>query len=293
MKIYIAFISILIISCNGRNNSVAEKNSNVKVDTLVFSSRGFNSGHKLKLATDSKFIDENYWAGCLGGGGRQKIYGTYTSENGQINLNPETVHYIETPMFESDTLSEKRINEYNPDSLEIKTEYYLVEWQRNKYLLSESLDPNYEMDSLYIVQNDFIRFAQYYNSESRRFKFDGFLYLDNEHTCDSLNPDFDYEQIPIKWRKYFLKKPIVTTIERVVKTEVIKDEYRDGFYCQIELNKGSVDNIYNGLYFRNRTSRLTLFVDSTAQNKSYTTIFVSKKEEANELIGTELRTKWE
>lgn len=282
-----------MISCNGRNNSVAKKNPHVKIDTLIFSSSGFNSGHKLKLATDNKFIDENFWASCLGGGGRQKIYGTYISDNGKIILNPKTVHYIETPMFESDTLSKISISEYNPDSLEIKTEYYLVEWRRNKYLLSESMDPNYEMDSLYIAQNDFIRFAQYYNSESRRFKFDDFLYFDNEHTCDSLNPDFDYEQIPIKWRKYFLKKPIVTTIKRVVKTEVIKDEYADGYYCQIELNKGTVDSIYNGLYFKNRTSRLTLFIDSTTEKKSYTTIFISEKSEANELIGTELRTRWE
>lgn len=282
-----------MINCNNGNNYVAERNSNLKVDTLSFSSQGFNSGHKLKLTTDNHFVDENYWASCFGGGGEQKIYGTYISDNGKIILNPKTVHYIETPMFESDTLSEKRISEYNPDSLEIKTEFYLVEWRRNKYLLSESQDPNYGMDSLYIVQNDFIRFAQYYNSESRRFKFDGFLYFDNEHTCDSLNPDFDYEQIPIKWRKYFLKKPVGTTIKRVVKTEVIKNEYSNGFYCQLELNKGTKDSIYNGLYFKNKTSRLTVFIDSVTQNKSYTTIFVSKKEEANELIGTELRTRWE
>lgn len=282
-----------MIGCNNGNNYVAEQTSNLEVDTLSFSSRGFNSGHTLKLATDNNFIDENYWAGCLGGGGTQKIYGTYISDNGKIILNPRTVHYIETPMFENDTISEKTITEYNPDSLNIKTEYYLVEWRRNKYLLSESMDPNYEMESSSLEQNDFIRFAQYYNSESRRFKFDGFLYFDNEHTCDSLNPDFDYEQIPVKWRMYFLKKPIVTTIKRVVKTEVIKDEYADGYYCQIELNKGTADSIYNGLYFKNRTSRLTLFIDSTTQKKSYTTIFVSKKAEANELIGTELRTRWE
>lgn len=282
-----------MISCNNRNNSVTEKISSLKVDTLSFSSRGFNSAHQLKLTTDNQFIDENYWAGCLGGGGTQKIYGTYSTDNGKIILNPKTVHYIETPMFESDTLMEKRISKYNPDSLKIKTDFYLVEWRRNKYLLSESMDPNYEMDSSYLEKNDFIRFAQYYNSESRRFKFDGFLYIENEQTSDSLNPDFDYEQIPVEWRKYFLKKPIVTEIKRIIKIEFIKLEYAEGFFCQIELNKGTEDGVYKGLYFRNKTSRLTLFIDSTAQNKSYSTIYVSKKENANELIGTEFRTKWE
>lgn len=286
MKIYIAFISILIISCNDGNNYVAEK-SNLKVDTLSFSSRGFNSGHKLKLATDNHFIDENYWAGCLGGGGRQKVYGTYISDNGKIILNPKTVHYIETSMFESDTHSEKRITEYNPDSLKIKTEYFLVEWRQNKYLLSETTNPIIE------EENDFIRFAQYFNSESRRFKFDGFLYIDKEDNLDTLISNFDYNQIPSKWRKYFLDKPIVTEIKRAERLQKEKDDDVDGYYCRVEINKGIKDGIYNGLYFKNKDSKLTLFIDSTFQNKSYSTIYMFKDEKLNDLIGLELRTRWE
>lgn len=287
MKIYIVFISILVISCNNRNKSVAEKNSNLKVDTLSFSLRGFNSGHKLKLATDNQFIDEDYWAFCGGGGGAQKIYGTYKSENGKIILNPKTVHYIERPMFESDTLLEKWITEYNPDSLKIKTEYFLVEWRQNKYLLSEKLTPVIEKE------NDFIRFAQYFNSESRRFKFDGFLYIDEEDATDTINSDFDYNQIPSKWRKYFLYKPIAIEIKRVERLEKEKDDVADGYYCRVEINKGIKDSIYNGLYFKNKESDLTLFIDSTFQNKSYSTIYMFKDEKPNDLIGLELRTRWE
>lgn len=283
MKFHIVLICILIISCNNKNSSVVEKNSNLKVDTLNFSSRGFNSGHKLKLTTDNQFIDENHWAGCLGGGGKQKIYGTYISDKGKIILNPKTVHYIETPMFKDDTLSKKSVAKYNSDSIKIKTEYFLVEWRQNKYLLSEKTTPVIE------EENDFIRFAQYFNSESRRFKFDGFLYNDKEDTSDSINSSFDYNQIPSKWRKYFLSNPIVTKIKKVERLEKVDD----GYYCRVEMNKGIKDDIYKGLYFKNKDSRLTLFIDSTFQDKSYSTIYIFKEEKLNDLINLELRTRWE
>ncbi|GHC65198.1 hypothetical protein [Ulvibacter litoralis] len=287
MRIYRLLICIILVSCSDKNNSASDNASDLQVDTLTFTSRGFNSGHKLKLTSDNQFIDENYWASCFGGGGKQIVSGTYISENKKSILTPKTVEYIESPMLEGDTILKKRIFNYNPDSLKIKTDYYLVEWRRNKYLLSENTYPIIE------DENDFIRFAQYFNSESRRFKFDGFLYIDNEHTCDSLNPNFDYKQIPKKWRKYFLDKPISIEINKLLKVERIKDEYADGFYCQVELNKGEKDSVFNGLYFKNKTSRLTLFIDSTSQNNSYVTVYMSKDKNPKSLIGIELRTRWE
>ena len=248
----------------------------------IFASRGFNSGHKLKLTSDNKFIDESYWAGCLGGGGIQKTFGSYQTDNGKTILKPDYIELSEYPIFDRDSSVQSITYKYNPDSLRIQTEYYLVEWRRNKYLLSESeIDiPEYE--------HDFIRFAQYFNSESRRFKFDGFLYRDNEHTCDSLNPDFDYNQIPKKWQKYFLKHAITAKIKKMELVKV-KDEYGGSLY-RAELNKGAKDSIYNGLYIS--TKNIGLFIDSTFQNKSYTTIYLYENESPKDLIGTLVKTKW-
>ncbi|GHC65392.1 hypothetical protein [Ulvibacter litoralis] len=296
MKSHILLFCLLFsfLSCTDKNISGNDKISASQVDTLIYSSRGFNAGHKLKLTSNNNFVDEEYWASCFGGGGLRKVSGTYVTKNGKTVLNPENVDYIEHPSFEDDTIKRSNFS-YNSDSLKIKTEYFLIEWRRNKYFLAETEIEIPEFENLPTpkYENDFIRFAQYFNSESRRFKFDGFLYFDNENTCDSLNPKFDYKQIPEKWRKYFLYKPIATEIIKLLNVERVKDKYSDGFYCQVELNKGEKDSVYTGLYFKNKRSRLTIFIDSTSKNKSYTTIYMSKDKNPKNLIGTELRTRWE
>lgn len=279
----ITFLSIVFTNCTDSNISNTDQGVNSIVDTLIFSSRGFNSGHNLKLMSDNQFIDENLWASCFGGGGKRKVLGSYNTQNGKTVLTPKIIEFTESPMLGLDAVIETKTYKYNPDSLRIQAEYYLVNWRRNKYLLSET---DFDMPE---YESDFVRFARYFNSESRRFKFDGFLYIENENTCDSLNPKFDYNQIPIKWQSYFLKLPIAAKIEEIKLIEK-EAKYGGGFY-QIKLNKGTNDKVFQGLYMTNNMN--DVYIDSVYQNKSYSTIYLNKNEKPYDLINSKVITKWE
>lgn len=288
MKKPISILSLLcILSCN--NDIQNGKSKSSKIDTLTFTSKGFNSRHLIKLTTDNTFVDEQLWAGCLGGGGSQKIYGKYESKNGVNTFSPEYVkrtEYFEFPGNEN--FSEKSEFKYHKDSvlLKIPNKYYLVEWKQNKYLLSDynqfSDNPN---------DNDFIKFAKYFNSELRGFKLDGHFSTNESKGNDSIYSEFNFNQIPEKWRKYFLKEPLTATITDFKVLEINLND-NDGKYWIVEINKGTDNKIYDGLYFYDKNRFIDITVDSLFQNKSYGTVYLFNDENTENIIGTELKTKW-
>jgi hypothetical protein len=288
MKKPISILSLLyILSCN--NDIQNGKSNSSKIDTLTFTSKGFNSGHNIKLTNDNTFIDEQLWAGCLGGGGSQKIYGKYESKNGAYTFSPEKVERIEHFEFtENDVFTERTEFQYHKDSvlIEMPNQYYLVEWKQNKYLLSDfnQFSDNHN-------DNDFIRFAKYFNSELRGFKLDGHFLTNESKGNDSISSEFNYNQIPKKWRKYFLKEPLTATISdfKVLESDLNDN---DGKYWVVEINKGTDNRIYEGLYFYDKDRFIEITVDSLFSNKSYGTVYLFNDENIENIIGTELKTKW-
>jgi len=227
IKILIIF---LIFSCsNDKRNSNSEKNVSQNIDTLRYSYRGFNNGLRLDLLSDGRFINEHYLFSCFGGGERKKAFGTYKMDSINLTLMPDKIELIEYPE-DMELKPTKTQIDYGIDSLKIKTEFRVLNWETNQYLLSESFDFGWSTNK----ENDFIRFADYVNI--------GFepetsgMYL-SKRSKDSIKSEFDINKIPEKWRKHFLKEPVTAKIRGLKKITDPNDE--EHFWWEITLDKGS------------------------------------------------------
>ncbi len=265
------------------------KSNSPEVDTLTFTSKGFNSIHYIKLASDSIFIDEQRWASCLGGGGAQKIYGQYTTKNGEYTFNPKHVKHFEyLEWADGKEVTEVREFKYHKDSVlfNMPSTYHLVDWKQEQYLLSgDNLFERYE------IEHDFVKFAKFVNSESRGFKLDGHFLIREMTKSDSIDPKFNFNQIPEEWRHYFLKEPLRTTITDIIPLDH-KDNDNDGQYWMVEINKGADDLIFEGLYFSDKDSFIEITTDSISKEKSYGVVYLFSDENSKDAIGRQLRTKW-
>ncbi|MBO6606689.1 hypothetical protein [Psychroserpens sp.] len=280
----------LLCLCSCDYNSKKTKTNTPKVDTLTFRSKGFNSRHFIKLASNNTFVDEERWASCLGGGGVQKIYGKYESLNGKHTFSPDSVtrlEYIE--IGEDNTFTEKHAFKYHKDSVifEMPNIYHLVEWQQEHYLLAEK-----NLFTEYEIKHDFIKFANYVNSESRGFKLDGRFLTHETKENDSSQSNFNHEQIPKPWQKYFLKEPIRATITDF-KALGRDEKDNDGRLWLIEINKGTDHLVYDGLYFSDEEGVIEITTDSILQDKSYGVVYVFNDESTDHILGSELKTKWQ
>lgn len=285
MKYINILILFLILSCSkGKEQSKRGKNiiQDIHVDTLRYSYDGFNNGLKLDLLSDGRFISENYIFGCTGGGMRKKIFGTYKINNTNLKLVPQKVELIEYPMdMESKPITTNITSEI--DSLKIKTEFQIVKWQNKKYLLSDYYDLNWSLEK----ENDYIRFANHFNSGLEP-ELSG-MYLVTQ-IKDTIKTEFDLKQIPQKWQSYFLKEPISVKIRMIKK--IIDPNDKENISWQIELDKGKKDRLNNRLSFKTKDGELYIHVDSVLTNRSYGVIYMYDFSPEKFPVGTELRTKW-
>ncbi len=248
------------MSCSSEtNNSNTEKTAIQKIDTLKYSYHGFNNGQWLALASNGNFINETYQYGCFGGGERKIVYGTYNMDSVLVQLFPKKVEFI-TYLEDEDLIPIKSQFKYGNDSLKIKTEYHVINWDSKTYLLSESYD--YGWNS--VNRNDFIRFADYINSGLEP-AMSG-KYLTNSST-KAVDPVFDFEQIPEAWQKYFLKEPISAKIIGLGKDYSPDDE--NHFWWKVEINKGSKHGIYKGISLSTKDNGLYFEIDSVFNDCSF------------------------
>lgn len=284
MKYIKILIIFLIFSCsNDKNKPNSEKNVNQNIDTLRYSYNGFNNGLRLDLLSDGRFINENYLFSCFGGGERKRVFGTYKMDSINLTLNPKKIELIEYPE-DMETKPTKTEIDYGIDSLKIKTEFRVLNWETNRYLLSET----YDFDSSINKENDFIRFADYVNN--------GFepetsgMYL-TKKSKDSVKSELDINRIPDKWQKYFLQEPIIAKIQNIKKiTDPNDEEY---FWWEIELDKGSDDGMNNRLSMTTRDYMVFFDIDSVSNDKSFGKYYMPDFTAEKYPIGTEIRTKWE
>ncbi|WP_179317972.1 hypothetical protein [Winogradskyella undariae] len=283
MKYINILILLLIFSCsNDKTISNNEKKIIKDIDTLKFSYNGFNNGLRLDLLSDGSFISENYLFGCTGGGERKKVFGTYKMDSVNLKLVPEKIEYTEYPIdMES---KPKTINiTYGIDSLKIKTEFQIFNWENKKYLLSDFYDYGWSLDK----ENDYIRFANYLNSGFEP-KSSG-RYLVTE-TKDTIRTEFDLKQIPEKWQDYFLKEPVSAKIKKIKK---ITDPYdEENISWQIELDKGIKDRMNNRLTLETKDGEFFIEIDSVLTNNSFGITYMYDFSPKKFPIGTELRTIW-
>ncbi len=284
MKYINILLLFLIFSCsNNKTKSNSKKKTIKNIDTLRYSYSGFNNGLRLDLLSDGRFINENYSFSCFGGGERKKVFGTYKMDSINLTLIPEKIEFIEYPedIEFKPTTSEIK---YGVDSLKIKTQFQIVKWENKKFLLSDFYDFGWSLDK----ENDYVRFADYLNSGLEP-ESSG-MYLVNR-TKDSIKSKFNLNQIPEKWKGYFLKKPISATIKGIKK--IIDENDSEYFWWQIELDKGKKDGMTNRLSMTTEDYIIFFDIDSVLNNRSFGQYhmpdFIPKKYP----IGTEFRTKWE
>ncbi|CAM1338925.1 hypothetical protein [Tenacibaculum aestuarii] len=278
---YIIVFSFFIFSCTTKSSSKLEKQN---IDTLKYSYKGFNNGKNLFLLSNGKFINEEYLFGCTGGGERKKVYGTYKIDSSKtyLTLNPTLVELAEYPIERETKPIIKKIK-HNIDSLKIKTNYQILKWKKNRYLLSDFFHIGWSLEE----ENDYIRFANYLNS-GREPESSG-MYLVNKFE-DSITSNFDLNQIPKKWKKFFLKKPISAKIKAIKKIIYSKEE--NDFHWLFELDKGENDLINNRLTLKTKDGNLFIEIDSVLKDKSFGRTYIPDFSSKKYPVGTELRTKW-
>lgn len=275
---------LLIFSCsNDKTKPNNEKNIIQDIDTLKFSYNGFNNGLRLDLLSDGSFINENYLFGCTGGGERKKVFGTYKMDSVNLKLIPQKIEYTEYPMdMESKPKTTNII--YGIDSLKIKTEFQILNWENKKYLLSDFYDYDWSLDK----ENDYIRFADYLNSGLEP-KSSG-MYLVTE-IKDTIKTEFDLKQVPKKWQGYFLKEPVSAKIRKIKKITDQND--KENISWQIELDKGKRDRMNNRLTLETKDGEFFIEIDSVLINRSFGITYMYDFSPIKFPVGTELRTKWE
>lgn len=284
MKQINILLLFLLFSCsNNKTKSNSETNSSQNIDTLRYSYSGFNNGLRLDLLSDGRFIHENYLFSCTGGGERKRVFGTYKMDSVNLTLIPEKIEFIEYPM-EMELKQTTTHIKYGIDSLKIKTEFKIVNWETNKYLLSDIYDFGWSLDK----ENDFIRFADYVNIGLEP-KSSG-MYLSNK-SKDSVKSKFDLKKIPEKWRVYFLKKPISAKIKNFKKITDPND--KENFWWEIELDKGKNDGMNKRLSMSSQDGMLFFELDSVLSLSSFVKYHMPDFTPKKYPIGTELRTKWE
>lgn len=272
-----------MFSCSdNRTKSNDKEFSSQNIDTLRYAYHGFNNGLQLDLLSDGHFINESYLFSCFGGGERKKVFGTYKMDSLRLTLNPERIEFIEySEVMESKPKTTKL--KYGIDSLKIKTEFQVVKWENNKYLFSDYFDFGWSLDK----ENDYVRFADYLNSGLEP-ETSG-MYLVHK-TTDSISSEFDLEQIPEKWKSYFLKEPVSARIKNIKK--VIDPIDNENIFWQIELDKGENDRINNRLTLETKDGEFFIEIDSVLSNRSFGITYMYDFTPKKFPIGTELRTKW-
>lgn len=284
-KIYLIFIVLITSSCSEPRQNHSKNSTNV-IDTTFYKADGFNIHLKLALLSNDKFIFETKLFSCFGGGEIRKYYGTFQSEKDELKLKPQNVEIEIYP--EDSPMAEPTIKKlsYGADSLGIKTNFKIVNWNKSKYLLSNEKISFFGFED---KNTDYDHFAYYFNIGSE--PKEGGLYLVNrQEERDTTKSNFDLNQIPLNYRQQFLKKPIVakiTNIENIPKTEY------EGEHWLITIDKGKVDGVIKNLLFQ--TENMEMFMEpvsifeNTTIGKSYLNILKTEKYP----VGTVLKTKWD
>jgi hypothetical protein len=283
MKYINILISILILSCSNDKSNSNDTRFVSNIDTLSYSYNGYNNGSKLDLLSDGRFINEIYYYSCYGGGEKKLFFGTYKVDGANLTLKPVSIEFTEYPENRELKLKITKIK-YGVDSLKIKTEFKIVKWENNRYLLSDYFDFGWNIEK----ENDYLRFAEYLNLGLEP-RMSG-MYLVNK-ISDSITSEFDLNQIPLAWQSYFLKEPVSAKIKSIKKINNPKD--KENISWLIEFDKGERDFINDRLSFQTQDGEYSIEVDSVLEKSSFGTMYMYDFSPKKMPIGTELRTKWE
>ncbi|WP_055436634.1 hypothetical protein [Lacinutrix algicola] len=282
-KYLIIILSLFVVSCSNKKSDTKELTTQ-KIDTLKYSSKGFNSGFYLLLLSNNKFEFVDYVYGCTGGGRNKKVIGKYEIDNTNLTLIPEKVKLRIEP-FEFDGEIQNIETNYGADSLKIKTKYDLLSWSNYKYLLSEEFSIIGEEQI-----NDYHRFSKNYNSGYEPKNSGQYLKMVSKE-IDTVVKELNLSSLPLKWRDLFLSEPIISQVNRITITTSKRDNELK--IWEIEINKGSKDNVQKGMDFIDESADFSVKIDSIGEKNSFGLAYVYDFEDGISIKkGSQLRTKW-
>ena len=284
-KYFYILILISSISCSDYKNSnqVGEK----KIDTLIYSIDGFNSGVELALLSDNRFLLTSSLFGCTGGGEIKTYKGIYVEDSTSLNLQPDSVRIKTYPIdefFESkNTIIQ--ILPYKKDSLEINTRFQKLNWSENKYLLSDDLNSFYGYRK---NETDYEDFAYYFNSGLEPDSHGSYLVSKDSTKNEKIN-SFSFSKIPEKYRSKFLQNPIEAVI---IKSQLIEETDSEIEHWIVTLNKGKADGVIKNLIFQSKDGYLTIDPIKILQDRTIGKIYAYENDEGKDLNGILFKTKW-
>ncbi len=264
---------LFIFSCKERSSTLSNQKKN---DTTTYTYNGYHNFMKLMLFSNKKF---KYTYQDHPELGQFKVTGNYVKFDKSISLKPldyEKCIYVES----NDTFR------FNCTKLKnghkIKTQYDILEWKNNNYLLSE------ESDFIHTVNgenDDYQRFINYYNQGFEPIKHGKYLISKTKKTNDL---ELDKDVFPKKYRKLLLDKPIIANIISIDK----KEDDKSSFYLEIKIDKGANDNVSVGLTFLDDNDSCYITITNVLKNESIgrTGYYGDISEVCN--LKQELRTRW-
>jgi len=275
-KLIIIVVLFSLINCVNKNTQITTEKLN---DTLIYNYKGFNNGMKLYLL-GNKFKYEQFSYGCTGGGESSNITGKFKISKNKLHLEPDSVK-IKVLEFDSHSKFKTYNLKYKNDSLKIKTEYDIINWNNIQYLISSQKNENfrthqqiltidYDIDSVLYKRNDYHELADFVNWGDEP-KEHG-RYLTQIKKDVDTTKKFEINKIPKKWRNLFLEYPVIAKITKFG-TEKRSYEYFENdieeYYVNIvTLNKGSEDKVRVGMMFFNKSNEKFIKIISVSKNNS-------------------------
>ena len=283
-KFFLILIVFIFCSCSEQKKNQTKKSVKI-IDTIFYKVDGLNMHLKLALLSNDKFTFETSLFSCFGGGEKRKFYGTYLKDKDEIKLKPENVE-IEIYPEDSPMANPTRVNlKYGADSLKIKTEFKIVNWNKNKYLLSNEKISFFGFED---ENTDYDQFAYHYNIGSEPSEH-GWYLVNRKEEKDTTKSNFDLNQIPLKYQKQFLKDPLVAKITNI---QNIPETENEGEHWLITINKGKVDGVNKNLIFQTENMEMFIEPDSIFENTTIGKSYLYNFKKVKYPVGTILKTKW-
>ena len=274
----------IVSSCNYR---LAEKKEKYVDESIVgIYNKGFKDmGTNLTLSSNGSFINQKYWYSDYVQKGEPSglftnTIGKYTIDSNSVSLYPD--YFVKKEIFRDTTKIVDSAKYYNSDSTTISTVFTVIKWNSNIYLLSEQ--QNFQFG--YRTDNDFVRFADNYNSGSEpRWNESYFSQRNRKDRFEKI----ELNQIPTEWRSYFIDSPIHIVVSKI-KQDFFYDSLFMNYINRFELIGGAKDKVREGMTFYGNDGCCILKIMEVFDSTSFGIIELCSKQQNGCEIGDTLTT---
>lgn len=280
---YISAIMITFISCR---TDMKLDNKTLLVDSTLIFNKGYKDfGTNLILNTEGTFNYEDYHYSDYVQKGEPsgwitEIRGRYRTDSNKLFLIPENLLHKELFDFKVVVIDSSKY--IDCDSLRIDTDFTIVKWSGNIYLLSMSKS----QDLRFRVNNDFEKFADNYNSGSEpRWNGNYFALRQSKIRHEKL----DKNQIPTKYRDYFLDSVISVVVINVI-NDFAYDSLFNSSISEFEMKGGENIGIKEGMTFYGMDGCCIIKTMKVEKDKSYGLIELCPNQQVACKIGDTLTT---